>query len=205
MVSSKPSASIAPSTAHFLKDKKISIVFRHWIPFNLVHSGKTHPLSCNQLRRRFRVRLVGRSSRAISQRLSTCLSSHSTKRIKNAFSTTAPAGSSQSTDISIVAVFPAAACNGGSKNRSFAPKLSVGTPGSKELYRLLREILNAPTKQPTAASDFPIPTKLLDSDLWLIVPTAHIDRRSRLKRPFRFQILRSLKSRGIRRKTEILK
>jgi hypothetical protein len=41
-----------------LKDKKISIVFRHWIPFSLTDSGKTHPLGCNQFRRRFRLALL---------------------------------------------------------------------------------------------------------------------------------------------------
>jgi len=58
------------------------------------------------------------------------------------------------------------------ENSFIAPELSVGTPGSQEIYRLLREILNAPTKQPTAAFDFSIPTKLLDSDLWLILTHA---------------------------------
>jgi hypothetical protein len=46
-----------------------------------------------------------------------------------------------------------------------APKFSVGTPGGKEFDRLLRAILNAPGEQPATALDFPISTKLPDSDL----------------------------------------
>jgi hypothetical protein len=43
-------------------------------------------------------------------------------------------------------------------------EFSVGTPGCKEFYRLLCQILNPPSEQPTIASDFPIPTKLLYGD-----------------------------------------
>jgi hypothetical protein len=45
----------------------------------------------------------------------------------------------------------------------------VRTSRSETLYRLLREILNAPTKQPTAAPGFSTLTKFLHSNLRPIV------------------------------------
>jgi hypothetical protein len=157
-----------PSTAHFLKDKKISIVFRHWIPFSLADSGKTHPLSCNQLCRRFGFTLlVDRYAQPheyspllvepFDQKNQKPVLNHSSRRLVTAH---------RHLDSR---VFPGGGIERRTEKPFSAPKLAVGTPAGKELHRLLCEILNAPTKQPTIASDFPIPTNLLGRDLGAIL------------------------------------
>jgi hypothetical protein len=128
-----------------LKDKKISIVFRHWIPFSLADSGKTHPLSCNQLRRRFGFTLlVDRYAQPheyspllvepFDQKNQKPVLNHGPRRLvaeyRHLDSRIASSGSMK----------------GWIEKPFFAPKLAVRAPGGKKTYHLLREVLNAPFK-----------------------------------------------------------
>ena len=138
-------------------------------------SGKTHPLSCNQFRRRFRDALLVNDyaqSHEYSPLFVEPFDQKNQKPVLNYDSRRF---------VTAHGHLDSRGFSGGSLQRRlekpfFAPELSVGTPGSKKPYRLLREILNAPTKQPTIASDFPIPTNLLGRDLGAILNYGrHID------------------------------
>jgi len=151
-----------------LKDKKISIVFRHWIPFSLADSGKTHPLSCNQLRRRFGFTLlVDRYAQPheYSPLLVEPFDQKNQKPVLN-HSSRGLIAEYRHLDSRI---FSSGSMKGWIEKSFCAPKLAVRAPGGKKLHRSLCEILNAPTKQPTIASDSPIPTNFLDRDLGAIL------------------------------------
>jgi hypothetical protein len=130
-------ASVAPSAAHFLEDKKISIVFRHWITFKLTHSGKTRPLSCNQLRRRFGFAFfINRHSKPhkeppagfqpFDQKNQKCVFYDAPRRL---------IAEHRHLDSR---VFPSGGIKRRIENPFIASEFSMGTPRCKEFSRLLR-------------------------------------------------------------------
>ena len=139
------------------------IVFRHWI-YPLARSGKPYPLSCNQLSRRFGLPLlVDRHSKSHKESPAG-FQPFDQKNQKCVFNNASPWLATEHRHLDGRA-FPGCRMKRRIENFLIAPEFSVGTPRGKEFDRLLRAILNAPSEQPATAPDFPISTKLPDSDL----------------------------------------